>query len=159
MSRFLRKSMYYAHDLQKTWNNAVLGSVHMELGGSQVGVACDQALWRRGWKRKESLQLRLWNLNICIEKVDAKCWLAEMTLVMTSLLLARVFNLCLHSRSFSLCADWRESDSSVNGQPQGNWRRNSNSRDVCSCQLSFFFCRQSSPGKLSRRLRKAKLPS
>ena len=22
---------------------------------------------------KETLQLRLWNLNICIEKVDAKC--------------------------------------------------------------------------------------
>ena len=44
--------------------------------------------WERGWwrggKRKESLQLRLWNLNICIEKVDAKCSLAEMTLVMTS---------------------------------------------------------------------------
>ena len=31
------------------------------------------ALWRRGGKRKESLQLRLWNLNICIEKVDTKC--------------------------------------------------------------------------------------
>ena len=40
----------------------------MELGGPQVGVACEEALWRRGWKRKESLQLRLWNLNICIEK-------------------------------------------------------------------------------------------
>ena len=25
----------------------------------------------------ESLQIRLCNLNICIEKVDAKCWLAE----------------------------------------------------------------------------------
>ena len=40
----------------------------MELGGPQVGVAREQAPWRRGWKRKESLQLRLWNLNICIEK-------------------------------------------------------------------------------------------
>ena len=30
-------------------------------------------LWRRGGKGKESLQLRLWNLNIYIEKVDAKC--------------------------------------------------------------------------------------
>ena len=40
----------------------------MELGGPQVGVACEQALWGRDWKRKESLQLRLWNLNICIEK-------------------------------------------------------------------------------------------
>ena len=28
----------------------------------------------RGRKRKESLQLCLWNLNICIEKVDANCW-------------------------------------------------------------------------------------
>ena len=26
-----------------------------------------------GVKRKESLQLRPWNLNICREKVDAKC--------------------------------------------------------------------------------------
>ena len=40
----------------------------MELGGPQVGVPCEQALWQRGRKRKESLQLRLWNLNICIEK-------------------------------------------------------------------------------------------
>ena len=31
------------------------------------------ALWRRGGKRKESLQPCLWNFNICIEKVDAKC--------------------------------------------------------------------------------------
>ena len=38
--------------------------------------------------------LRLWNLNICIEKVDAKCLLADMTLVMTSLPLTRVFQ-CL----------------------------------------------------------------
>ena len=51
----------------------------MELGGPQVGVACEQALWRRGWKRKESLQLRLWNLNICIEK--SRC---EMLIVASS---------------------------------------------------------------------------
>ena len=57
--------------------------------------------WERGWwrggKRKESLQLRLWNLNICIEKVDAKCSLAEVTLVMISLPLGHVYNVCLHS--------------------------------------------------------------
>ena len=48
------------------------------------------ALWRRGGKRTESLQLRLWNLSLCIEKVDAKCWLyAEMTSIMTPLPLAR----------------------------------------------------------------------
>ena len=137
MSRFLRKSLYYAHDLQKTWNNAVLGSVHMELGGPQVGVACEEALWWRGWKRKESLQLRVWNLNICIEKSRCEMLMAEMTTVMTSLLLARVFNHCLHSRSFSFCADWRESESSVTGQPQDNRRRNSNSRDVVASSPSF----------------------
>ena len=48
-----------------------------------------------GGKSKENLQLRLWNLNICIEKVDAKEMLIdEMTLVMTSLPLAYVFQ-CL----------------------------------------------------------------
>ena len=52
------------------------------------------ALWRRGGKRRESLQPRLRNLNICIEKVDTKCRLADMTLVMTSLPLALVFQ-CL----------------------------------------------------------------
>ena len=40
------------------------------------------------------------------------------------------FNVCLHSRSFLLLADWRKSDSFVDGESQGNWRRNSNSRDV-----------------------------
>ena len=32
----------------------------------------------RGGNRNESLQLHLWNLNVCIEKVNAKCLLAEM---------------------------------------------------------------------------------
>ena len=40
------------------------------------------------------------------------------------------FNVCLHSRSFLLRADWRKSDRSVDREPQGNWRQNSNSRDV-----------------------------
>ena len=39
------------------------------------------------------------------------------------------FNVCLHLRSFPLLADWRKSDRSVDGEPQGNWRWNSNSRD------------------------------
>ena len=29
------------------------------------------------------------------------------------------FNVCLHSRSFLLRADWQKSDSSVDGEPQG----------------------------------------
>ena len=39
-------------------------------------VACEQALQDTlvaGWEKEGELQLRLRNLNICIEKVDAKC--------------------------------------------------------------------------------------
>ena len=43
----------------------------------------------------------------------------------------------LHSRSFPLHADWRKSDSSVDGEPQGNWRRNSNSGDVVASSPTF----------------------
>ena len=76
-------------------------------------------VWWRGGKGKESLQLRLWNLNGCIQKVNVECWLVEMILVMMSLPLACVFfNVCLHSCSFLLCADWWKSDSSADGEPR-----------------------------------------
>ena len=93
-------------------------------------------LWWWGWKRKESLQLHLWNLNICIEKVDAICWLAEVTFVMTSLLLARVFQCLFTLCLFPLCTDWWKYDSSV--EPQGNCRWNSN-HQRCSGKLFFFY--------------------
>lgn len=96
-------------------------------------------LWWRGGNRKESLQLCFWNLNICIEKVDAKCCLAKMTLLMMSLPLARVFQ-CL----FKLRVDWQKSDNSVDGEPQGIWWW-SIKFQRCICMLSFLFlpCRQS----------------
>ena len=53
---------------------------------------------RLGRKRKESLQLCLWNLNICIKKVDAKFWLAEMTEVMMLLPLAHVLQMLVYVR-------------------------------------------------------------
>ena len=93
------------------------------------------ALWRWGGKGKEILQLRLWNLIICIEKSDAKCCLAEMTLVMASLPLARIFQ-CLFTFAcfrFALIGG----NLTVDGEPQGNWRRNSNSRNVVASSLSF----------------------
>ena len=34
-------------------------------------------------------------------------------------------------------ADWQKSDSSVDEEPQGNWRWNSNSRDVLTSSPSF----------------------
>ena len=42
------------------------------------------------------------------------------------------FSMLIYNR-----ADWRKSDSSVDGEPQGNWRWNSNSRDVVECSPSF----------------------
>ena len=46
-------------------------------------------------------------------------------------------NVCLHLRSFPLRADWWKSDHSVDGEPQGNWRWNSNSTDVTARSSSF----------------------
>ena len=101
-----------------------------------------------GGKRKGSLQLRLWNLNICIEKVDAKCRLAEMSLVMTSLPLAPVFQCLFTSVLVPPRADWRKSDSSVDVEPRElevefKFQRR-------SCKLSFLFPprRQSAPESL-----------
>ena len=57
---------------------------------------------------------------------------------MTSLPLAHVFfNVRLHSCSFPLRTDWRKSESSVDGEPQGNWKWNSNSRDMAASSPSF----------------------
>ena len=46
------------------------------------------------------------------------------------------FNVFLHSRSFPPRADWRKSDSSVDWEQQGNWRRNLNSRNVVASSPS-----------------------
>ena len=47
------------------------------------------------------------------------------------------FNVCLHSCLFKLCADWQKSESSVDGEPQGNWRLNLNSRYALASSPSF----------------------
>ena len=62
------------------------------------------------------------------------------------------FNICLHSRSFPLLADWRKSDSSVNREQQGYWRWNSNSRDVAASSPPFPTTSPERPGELARRL-------
>ena len=69
--------------------------------------------------------------NTGIQKADVKCWLVEMKLQCSNAIItlsACRINVCLHSRSFLLPADWQKSDSSVKEEPQGNWRQNSNSR-------------------------------
>ena len=46
-------------------------------------------------------------------------------------------NVCLHSRSFPLRTDWRKSDSSVDGEPQGNWKWKLKFKDVVESPPSF----------------------
>ena len=106
-------------------------------------------LWRRGEKRKESLHLRLCNLNIWIENVEAKCWLAEMTLVMTSLPLARVFQclftFALVSASRWLAEIWQLSRKGATGELEVEFKFQRRRR-----KLSFLFPphRQSAPESL-----------
>ena len=76
--------------------------------GEGIALACGMlsgVLWRQSGKRKESLQLYLWNLNICIEKVNEKCWLVEVTLVMMSLPLVCVFQ-CLFTLPLISALRW-----------------------------------------------------
>ena len=114
---------------------------------SLIKIACEQAL--RGGKTKESLQLRLWNLNIGIEKVESKSWLAEMTLVMTSLPLARVFQclftFALVSASRWLAEIWQLSRKGATGELEVEFKFQRRRR-----KLSFLFPphRQSAPESL-----------
>ena len=72
------------------WHNN-LNFIDWLLLGLITAYKFSRALWWKGRKRKESLQLRLWNLNICIKKIDPKCRLAGMTLVMLSIPLVHAF--------------------------------------------------------------------
>ena len=95
-------------------------------------IACEQALrvtLAVGWEKEGELAttaVRLAIFNICIKKVDAKCWLVEMTLVMTS-----------NTNTFTNTLIGQKSDCSVDGEQQGNWRWNSNSRDLIASSPSF----------------------
>ena len=51
--------------------------------------------------------------------------------------LARVFQCLFTFALVSALADWRKSTCSVDREPQGNWRWNSNSRDVVASSPSF----------------------
>ena len=102
-------------------------------------VACEQAFragvpWRWGGKRKENLLLHLWNLTI--EKVNVECCrLAEMTLVMMSLPLAR-FKLCF----FYICTHFRFA--LIGGNLTGQLTQGATGEfkfQRHSCKLSFYF--------------------
>ena len=92
------------------------------------------ALCRRGGKRKDSFELRLWNLNIDLHR-KCRCEMLVGGDDVSNDIITPVF--FLHQRSFPLRADWRKLDSSVDGEPQEHWRWNSTSRDVFASSPSF----------------------
>ena len=109
---------------------------------SSYALACEQAL--RGAlaaEREKERELSTASSKIEYLKVDSKSWLAEMTLVHDVITLGACFhvfsNVCLSSRSSPLRADWWKFGSPVDGEPPGNWRRNSYSRDVVASSSSF----------------------
>ena len=111
-----------------------LFEVHVPvLENSQPSSKLSRVLWQMGGKSKENLQLRLWNLNICIEKVDAKEMLIDQDDISDDIIaLGTCFSMFVYIR-----ADWQKSDSSVDREPEGNWRWNSNSRDILTSSPSF----------------------
>ena len=89
--------------IERIWSKAPV------LSSGEGWLTCEQALrgvLAAGRELNESLQLRLWNLNISNEKIDAKCWLEDMIIGMASLLLARVFQ-CLFTFTFDFASPSR----------------------------------------------------
>ena len=55
--------------------NGMTGMTRVTGMPGMTGITCEQVLQgapKEGREKEGGLQLRLWNLNICIEKVDAK---------------------------------------------------------------------------------------
>ena len=109
---------------------------------SSYALACEQTLrCTLAAGREKEGELSTTSLKIEYLKVDAKCWLTEMTLVHDVITRGGCFhvffNVCLRSRSSPLRADWRKFGSPVDGEPPGNWRRNSYSRDVVASSPFF----------------------
>ena len=125
-----------------TFNPSIKRFPTWKAAPSSYALACEQAL--RGAlaaEREKERELSTASSKIEYLKVDSKSWLAEMTLVHDVITLGACFhvfsNVCLSSRSSPLRADWWKFGSPVDGEPPGNWRRNSYSRDVVASSSSF----------------------
>ena len=112
-------------------------------------LACEQAL-RRGalavwWeKERELATTSLHRKNLCEMLVGGDDISNDV-----SSIFHMVFNVCLHSHLFPLCADWWKSDSSVDVVPQGNFEAKFKFQRH-GCKLSFLFlpCIQIAPESL-----------
>ena len=97
-------------------------------------LPCEQALRGALFARQEK-EGELATRSLEFEYLHWKSW-CKMLIGGDDISNEVVFNSCF-SMFVYIRADWWKSDSSVDREPQGNWRWNSNSRD--SCKLSFLF--------------------
>ena len=128
--------------IHHTFNPSIKRFPTWKAAPSSYALACEQTLrCTLAAGREKEGELSTTSLKIEYLKVDAKCWLAEMTLVNDVITRGGCFhvffNVCLRSRSSPLRADWRKFGSPVDGEPLGNWRRNSYSRDVVASSPFF----------------------
>ena len=88
------------------------------------GVACEQALWGTravGQEKEGELATTSLEFEYLHQKGRYKMLIGvDDTTNNVTTLGTFFFNVCLHSHSFPLCADWRKSDSPVHREPQGN---------------------------------------
>ena len=107
-------------------------------------IACEQALWcaLAAGQEKEG---ELATIYLEFEYLHRKSW-CEMLIrgddiykliSNDMIMLGTCFSMFVFISFLLLRADWRKSDSSVNAEPQGNWRWNSNSREVVASSPSF----------------------
>ena len=88
-------------------------------------------------------------MNICIKKSRCEILIGGDDIINDVITLGTCFSMFVYIRTrLGFRADWRESDSSVDGEPQGNWRWNSNFRDEVASSPSF----SARPGELACKL-------
>ena len=116
---------------------------HHELGGVQTALACGQTLrgaLAAGRKKERELATTSLEFEYLHQKSRCEMLIGGDDISNDVINLGACFhvflNICLHWRSFAFRADGRKSHSSVDGEPQGNCRRNSNSRDVIASSPS-----------------------
>ena len=101
-------------------------------------------LWWRGRKMKESLQLRLWNFNVCIEKVEEKFCRCKVLIggddISNDVIsLSKCFSMFVNIRArFHFALIGENSIAQLTESPREIGGLNSNSTDVVASFPSFF---------------------
>ena len=104
--------------------------------------ACEQALWRAlaaRWEKEGELATSSQEFEYLHRKSQCKMQIGRDDISNDIITLGTCFSKFVYIRAHNLPlrADWRKSNNSVDREAQGNWRWNSNSRDVVARSPSF----------------------